>query len=178
MAASVLDQVIIVGNVSLRKGDRADSAYAKGTDGKESRFNFSVAVTPRTKNQQTNAWEDDTTTWHNLTVWGSMADNVHDSLKGGEQVIVIGHNKTRSYKDRDGNDQTAVNVIVDYIGVTMRWGTVEFHRNGGSGNGGGNYHNNNSAPAAAPAPQQSAAAPAQSDSSSAFDEQSLDDLFN
>lgn len=131
MASTILDQVIIVGNVSIRDDSRN---YAAASDNNNARFNFSVATTPHTLNPQTNQWEDGEPTWHNVTVYGSLAENLHDSLHGGEQVIIIGHNKTRTWKDSNtGEDRRATDVIADYAGVSLRFATATINkRTGGS----------------------------------------------
>lgn len=132
MASTILDQVIIVGNVSIRDDSRN---YAAASDNNNNaRFNFSVATTPHTLNPQTNQWEDGEPTWHNVTVYGSLAENLHDSLHGGEQVIIIGHNKTRTWKDSNtGEDRRATDVIADYAGVSLRFATATINkRTGGS----------------------------------------------
>lgn len=129
MAASVLDEVKIVGNVKLDADD--SKAYFKGDGDRSSRFQFSVAVTPRGKNPSTNQWEDGVTTWHNyITVWGPMADNAHASLKNGDQVIILGHNRTRKYTDKEGNDKVATNIEVDFLGLSLRWGTASLDKGG------------------------------------------------
>lgn len=179
MASSIMDSVTLVGNVKL---DNSDNAYAPGEGDKNARFQFSVAVTPRVKNPNTNNWEDGTTTWHNyITAWGPLAEHAHDSLKNGDQVIVIGHNQTREYVDKEGNNKTSTNIVVDYLGVSLRWASVDSQKAPSNRSSSNSYNNSNSAPARSESRQSAPkveSAP-KDDGSKSFDsDSSFDELFN
>jgi single-strand DNA-binding protein len=182
MASAIMDSVTLVGNVKL---DTNDNAYAPGEGDRNARFQFSVAVTPRVKNPNTNAWEDGTTTWHNyITAWGPLAEHAHDSLKNGDQVIVIGHNQTREYTDKEGNNKTSTNIVVDYLGVSLRWSAVDSQRSS-SNRSASNDYNGNSAPSrsesrhTAPASAPKVPAAPKDDEDKSFDsDSSFDELFN
>lgn len=42
------------------------------------------------------------TTWHNILVWGKMADVVEKYMKKGDKVSVVGRIVNRSYTDKEG----------------------------------------------------------------------------
>lgn len=42
------------------------------------------------------------TDWHNITAYGKTAETMAQYLKGGDQIIVHGSMKTRSWEDKDG----------------------------------------------------------------------------
>ena len=51
--------------------------------------------------------------WHNLTAYGKTAETMAQYLKGGDQIIVHGSIKTRSWDDKDGGAKryrTEINV--------------------------------------------------------------------
>ncbi len=71
---------------------------------------FSLATTDTYKNQKGEKVED--TQWHNLVIWGKLADVAEKYLKKGKQIAVEGRLETNSYDDKDGNRKffTQINV--------------------------------------------------------------------
>ena len=70
-------------------------------------------------------WVDGDTFFVTGTVFGDMAERVAESLSKGTEVLVTGRLKTRKYTDRDGNDRSVVDLMVDSIGPSMRWANVK-----------------------------------------------------
>jgi single-strand DNA-binding protein len=62
---------------------------------------FSLATTETYKNQKGEKVTD--TQWHNLIIWGGLADVAEKYLKKGSQVAVEGRLETSTYDDKDGN---------------------------------------------------------------------------
>ncbi|QRY62242.1 single-stranded DNA-binding protein [Gordonia sp. PDNC005] len=115
--------------------------------------NFTVASTPRTFDRQTNEWKDGEALFLRCSIWRDAAENVTESLKKGNRVIVQGKLKQRSYETREGEKRTVVELEVDEIGPSLRYATAQVNRTqrGGGGNfgggnsgGGGNYGGGNS----------------------------------
>lgn len=178
MAASILDQVTIVGNVGNLDGEYAWSP-AQGDN--NARFTFSVAVTPSVRNQTTNEWEDGVTAWHNVTLYGSMAENAHDTLQKGDQVIVIGHNRAREYQKKDGSGTAvSIDIIADYFGVSLRWATATVNRQGGQRSAGTTTSapRHSSAPAHKAPASKPAAPAAPADDISLDGDDTFDELFS
>jgi single-strand DNA-binding protein len=71
---------------------------------------FSLATTDTYKNQKGEKVED--TQWHNIVIWGKLADVAEKYLTKGKQVAVEGRLETNSYDDKDGNRKffTQINV--------------------------------------------------------------------
>lgn len=158
---AILNQKTIVGNIG--------SVYEKRTVGAENRsvIDFTVAVTPRERDG--NDWKDGTTSWNNITVWGKLADNVADSVRSGDRVIVHGREETKApYEKKDGTmSQERVVIVADFVGLELGMHAAASKRVPGAKSG--------SAPAAkapAAASKKKAAAPA--DDLGSFDED--DDL--
>lgn len=180
MASSILDQVTIVGNVG--NVDR-DNSWHPAHDNMSAMFSFSIAVTPRVQNPQTNQWEDGEPTWHNVTAYGQLAENLHNSIHKGDQIIVIGHNKTSKRKDANtGEERAYTNVIADFAGPSLRWATATITRNENNGAGTGGKATGESAHRSArPAPARTTtapAAPANDDNDLSTEEDDFDALFN
>lgn len=61
---------------------------------------FSVATT---KNWKDKSGEKQTkTTWHNVVIWGKLAEICEKYLKKGSKVYVSGEFDSRSYEDKEG----------------------------------------------------------------------------
>lgn len=62
---------------------------------------FSLATSETYKNQKGEKVTD--TQWHNLIIWGGLADVAEKYLKKGKQIAVEGRLETNTYDDKDGN---------------------------------------------------------------------------
>jgi len=87
-----------------------------------------IAVTPRSRDNQTGEWKDGETVWLSGTVWRQYAENVAESLTKGTRVIVIGRLKQRSYETREGEKRTVYEVDIDDIGPALRYATAKIQR--------------------------------------------------
>ncbi len=89
--------------------------------------NISVANTPRTFDRATGGWKDGQALFMRCTVWQDAAENVAESLRKGNRVIVSGRLKQRNFETREGEKRSTVELEVDAIGPDLRWqvATVE-----------------------------------------------------
>ena len=71
---------------------------------------FSIATTDSYKNQKGEKVED--TQWHNIVIWGKLADIAGKYLKKGSEVVVEGKLVHRSYETAAGEKKymTEINV--------------------------------------------------------------------
>jgi single-strand DNA-binding protein len=140
------NSVTLVGNVTREPELRytaAGQAMAK----------FGLAVNRRWQNRQTNAWEE-STSFFDVVAWREMAENVGESITKGTRVVVTGRMEQRSYENQAGEKRSAVELVADEIGPSLRWATAKVVRNerrsdgdgGGFSGGGGSQER---APAAA-----------------------------
>ncbi len=58
---------------------------------------FSIATTESYKDREGN--RKDQTEWHNVSLWGGLADVAEKYLKKGNQIYLEGRIRTRSYED-------------------------------------------------------------------------------
>jgi single-strand DNA-binding protein len=90
---------------------------------------ISVAVTPRRYNPTTKTYDDGTTSFIEGSIWGGQAENVAESLKEGDRVVVVGRFVTRTYTPTQGpnagKEVRKLEVVVDEIGTSLRWATAE-----------------------------------------------------
>ena len=95
--------------------------------------NFTVASTPRVFDKATQEWKDGEALFMRCSMWRDAAENVAESLKRGNRVIVVGKLKQRSY-EKDGDKRTTIELEVEEIGPSLRYSvaTPEKASRGGS----------------------------------------------
>ncbi|GAA4680221.1 single-stranded DNA-binding protein [Nocardioides nanhaiensis] len=98
--------------------------------------NLTVAHTPRTFNRQSNEWDDGTTLFLKLVVWGTPAEHVAESLMKGQQVIATGRVGQSNWESREGEKRSTFEMTVDTIGPALTFGTARFERSTNRGGGG------------------------------------------
>lgn len=73
--------------------------------------NFSLATSRSWKDKEGNKKEE--TDWHNIVVWGKLAEICGEYLSKGRQVYISGRIQTRSWDDKDGNKKYTTEIIAD-----------------------------------------------------------------
>jgi len=74
--------------------------------------NFSIATSEYSKDKSGNKKES--TEWHNIVLWGKVAEIASKYLKKGNQVLVEGKIKTRSW-EKDGVTRYVTEIMGDNI---------------------------------------------------------------
>lgn len=107
--------------------------------------NFTVAQTPRKFDRQTNEWKDaGEPNYFRCTAWEKVAENIAESLKVGDRVVVIGSLSTRKYTKKNGEEATSTNnLTVEEVGPSLKYQTTVGTKNKSNGGGGGNWGGNN-----------------------------------
>ncbi len=98
--------------------------------------NCRVAVNRRMRNSQTNEWEDKLDGYFTVNIWRDHAENVAESLKKGDRILVMGRLISRSYDDRDGQTKWVTEIEADEVCPSLRWARAEINRVGRSSGGG------------------------------------------
>ena len=88
--------------------------------------NFRVASTPRIKRK--GQWVDGETTWYSVAAWRGLADNVHESVRKGDAVIVHGRLRSETWKREDGQLSSTLLVDASLVGHDLCRGTSAFVR--------------------------------------------------
>lgn len=86
--------------------------------------NFRVASTPRLKRR--GEWMDGETTWYSVSAWRGLADNIRDSIKRGDPVLVHGRMRTDTWKREDGHTSVTLVVDANLVGHDLGRGTSVF----------------------------------------------------
>ena len=97
---------------------------------------FSIAVNRRWQNKSTQEWEEQVS-FFDVCAYGSLAENVAESITKGNRVIVSGRLEQRSW-EKDGEKKSKVEVVADEVAPSLRWATAQVTRNERrDGDGGG-----------------------------------------
>lgn len=90
--------------------------------------NFGVAVNRRWQNRQTQEWEE-SVSFFDIACWGSLAENVAESIPKGCRVVVTGRLDQRSWETQDGDKRSKVEIVADDVAPSLRWATADVVRN-------------------------------------------------
>jgi len=99
-----LNKVMLIGNL----GKDPEVRYTTSGQGVAS---FSIATTEKYKNKSGD-WEEKTE-WHNIVLWGKLAEIAKDYLSKGKTVFIEGRLQTRKWQDKDGRDRYNTEIIGD-----------------------------------------------------------------
>ena len=115
-------------------------------EGGNMKCKFTLATTETFKDKSGQKQEQ--TEWHNVVMWGALADIAQKFLRKGTPVYLEGKIKSRSWDDaQSGQKKYITEIVAD--NMNMLGGKD------GASNGGGNYQNNNQAFSAPSAPAES-----------------------
>ena len=89
---------------------------------------FRLACTPRKFNPRTETWSDGGTQWFTVTCWRGLAQNVADSLRRGDPVVVQGRLELRTYVNSQNVEVEALEIEAASVGHDLARGTSRFTR--------------------------------------------------
>jgi len=98
-------------NVCLLEGLMGKDPELKRIGNGSAVCNFSVATSEK---YQKAGEEKETTDWHSVVCWGSLAEYAAEHLKKGSPVTIIGKIKTRSY-EKDGVKKYVTEIVADVV---------------------------------------------------------------
>ncbi len=113
-----INKVILVGNL----GQDPDTRYMPSGSAVT---NLRIATSEQWKDKQSGE-QKERTEWHNVAMFGRLAEIAAEYLRKGSQVYIEGKLRTRKWQDKQGNDRWTTEVIAD-----------EMQMLGGRGGGGG-----------------------------------------
>lgn len=97
---------------------------------------FSMAVNRRWQNRQTQEWEEQVS-FFDVSAFGSLGENLVESLEKGTAVVVIGRLEQQSW-EQDGQKRSKVVLIADDVAPSLRFATAQVartERSDGQGSG-------------------------------------------
>ena len=119
-----LNKVMIIGNLGK---DPEIRATASG----QSIATFSLATSEKFKNKSGEL--EERTEWHNIVLWGKLADIAGQYLTKGKSVYIEGRIQTRKWEGKDGHDRYTTEIVGDKI--QMLGGKGDIGKDGESSSG-------------------------------------------
>jgi single-strand DNA-binding protein len=101
-----VNKVILIGNL----GKDPELRY---TPGGQPVASFPLATTERWSDK--NGQRQDRTEWHNIVVWGKLAELANQYLKKGRSAYIEGRITNRSWDDKDGNKKYKTEIVANQI---------------------------------------------------------------
>lgn len=100
-----INKVILVGNL----GQDPDTRYMPSGSAVT---NLRIATSEQWKDKQTGE-QKERTEWHNVAMFGRLAEIAAEYLRKGSQVYIEGKLRTRKWQDKQGNDRWTTEVVAD-----------------------------------------------------------------
>ena len=103
-----VNKVILIGNV----GKEPD---VKALDSGKKVANFPLATSDRGYTLANGTQVPERTEWHNIVVWGGLAEVVERYVNKGDKLYLEGKIRTRNYDDKQGIKRYMTEVYVDNL---------------------------------------------------------------
>lgn len=100
-----LNKVMLIGNLG-RAPESRELQSGMAT-------NFSIATTRRYRSGSGEVVSE--TEWHNISMFGKLAEIAAQHLKKGSAVYIEGRIRSRKYQSKDGTEKTAYEIIADQM---------------------------------------------------------------
>jgi len=86
----------------------------------ETRYMPSGSAVTNLRIATSESWKDKTsgdqqerTEWHNIAMFGRLAEIAAEYLRKGSQIYIEGRLRTRKWQDRDGNDRWTTEIVAN-----------------------------------------------------------------
>jgi len=99
-----LNKAMIIGNLGKDPEIRT-------TPSGQSVATFSLATSEKFKNKSGEM--EERTEWHNIVLWGKLADIAGQYLTKGKSVFIEGRIQTRKWEGKDGHDRYTTEIVGD-----------------------------------------------------------------
>lgn len=84
---------------------------------------FGLAINRKWTNKTTQEVEE-STTFVDVVAWGSLGENISESIAKGARVIVTGRLEQRSWETDSGENRSKIELVADEIAPSLRWATA------------------------------------------------------
>jgi single stranded DNA-binding protein len=70
-----------------------------------------------------------------VNIWRGQAEHLANSLSKGDQVMVTGRLRQRSWETPEGDKRSVTEIEADEVGASLKWATAKVERTSQRGNG-------------------------------------------
>jgi single-strand DNA-binding protein len=102
-----INKVILIGNL----GADPETKYMPSGSAVS---NLRIATTESFKDRETGQ-QQERTEWHNVAMFGRLAEIAGEYLRKGSQVYIEGRLRTRKWQDREGKDRYTTEIVADQM---------------------------------------------------------------
>lgn len=115
-----MNNITIVGNLTR-------DPELKFLDNGSSVAKFTLAVSRKLQNGQ------EEVSFINVVAFGSLGENLHDSLHKGNRAIAVGRLDQRSWTTESGEKKSVFELTAQAVGAELRWHKVDLKEGATSG---------------------------------------------
>lgn len=73
--------------------------------------------------------DEEQTSFFDVVAFGSLAENVAESLSRGQRVVVMGRLEQRRWETPEGDKRSKIEIVAEAVGPDLRWATCDVHAN-------------------------------------------------
>lgn len=84
---------------------------------------FRLVASSRKKNEQ-DEWVDDRVLWLAVTCFRQLAENVAESLRKGDLVVVTGRLQTEEWETNEGEKRSRTELVANGVGASLQFRTI------------------------------------------------------
>lgn len=106
--------------ITAIEGRVVGEAKFKHTDNGHPMVQFRVKAADRRKGED-GKWADVEALWVTVRAFGALAENAWQSLRDGDQVVVIGKWSTAEWVDADGTQRSAPKFVASAVGAGLQF---------------------------------------------------------
>jgi len=114
-------------HISLMCYVAGDPAFSKVGKNQVPKLVLRVCWTPRRRNAA-GEWVDGNRSFANVICWRQLAENGSICLRRGDSVVVTGRLDVRTFKGRDGQSRTVVDIEASALGPDLTRGVAQFRK--------------------------------------------------
>lgn len=86
--------------------------------------NFTVAKNTQWYDSNKNQWMENEPLFFRCNVWREQAENVAESIRKGDRVVVYGQLQNRTFQTKEGEKRSVWEITVDEIGASLKWASA------------------------------------------------------
>lgn len=106
----------------------ADVRHFPAHDQSVAYSSFRLAVTPRYLDRAGGGFRDGATEWFTVKTWRQTAENVAETLRRGDPVVVTGRMSSGLWVDKDGVPHTELVIEAVAVGPDLTWRAATLRR--------------------------------------------------
>lgn len=88
----------------------------------------SVGIAHNRRWQQNGEWQEKTS-FFNVSAFGQLAENVAQSVRRGDRILVTGRLEQRDYETNDGEKRSVLEIVADDVAPSLTYATCSVERN-------------------------------------------------